>query len=163
MGHQRYHLELGADQPTPPSEPWPAAVSLRREEAPAPELCRLLYREVGEGYAWVDRSNWTDAQWAEYVAQPELTFWVLRAHDDPAGYFELKRDPDGQGVEIAYFGLRPGYVGRGLGSRLLAAAVREARALGPLRVWLHTCTKDHPHALPNYQARGFRVFRVEDI
>jgi len=22
-------------------------------------------------------------------------------------------------------------------------------------VWLHTCTLDSPHALPNYKARGF--------
>ena len=25
-------------------------------------------------------------------------------------------------------------------------------------MWLHTCTADHPHALPNYLARGFRPF-----
>lgn len=162
MGHQRFYLELDADPPAPAAEPWPDTFSLQRELAPAPDLCRLLYREVGEAYAWVDRSHWTDEQWAEYVAQPGLSVWVLRADDDPAGYFELKQEP-GASVEIAYFGLRPGYVGRGLGSRLLAAAVREARALGAARVWLHTCTKDHPHALPNYQARGFRVVRVEEI
>ncbi len=163
MGHQRCYLELRADQETPPADPWPDGFSLTREEAPAPALCRMLYRDVGEAYAWVDRSPWTDEEWAAYVAQPDLTFWVLRARDDPAGYFELKREADGHSVEIAYFGLRPAYVGRGLGSRLLAAAVREARALGASRVWLHTCTKDHPHALANYQARGFRVFKVEDI
>jgi ribosomal protein S18 acetylase RimI-like enzyme len=163
MGHQRFYLELGPDQETPPADPWPAGFSLIREAAPAPALCRMLYRDVGDAYAWVDRSDWTDEQWATYVAQPGLTFWVLRAHGDPAGYFELMRDADGHSVEIAYFGLRPGYVGRGLGSRLLAAAVREARALRASRVWLHTCTKDHPHALANYQARGFRVFKVEDI
>lgn len=162
MGHQRSYLELDADRPAPAAAPWPDTFALRREEAPSPDLCRLLYRDVGEAWAWVDRSNWTDEQWTEYVAQPGLSVWVLRAHDDPAGYFELKQERGGS-VEIAYFGLRPAYLGRGLGSRLLAAAVRESRALGVSRVWLHTCTKDHPHALPNYQARGFRVFRVEDI
>jgi hypothetical protein len=40
--------------------------------------------------------------------------------------------------------------------------VKQAREIGP-RVWLHTCTKDHPHALSNYQARGFQVFRTETI
>jgi hypothetical protein len=29
------------------------------------------------------------------------------------------------------------------------------------RVWLHTFTKDHPHALPNYHRRGFRTFKIE--
>jgi hypothetical protein len=31
-----------------------------------------------------------------------------------------------------------------------------------LRVWVHTNTLDHPRALRNYQARGFRIFRRED-
>jgi len=162
MGHQRFYLELDPNQETPRAGAWPEGCSLRREAAPSSALCRLLYRDVGEAYAWVDRSDWTDAQWTAHVAQPGLAFWVLWGHDEPAGYFELGQEPGGS-VEIAYFGLRPDYVGRGLGSRLLAAAVREARALGATRVWLHTCTKDHPHALSNYQARGFRVFRVEDI
>jgi len=26
---------------------------------------------------------------------------------------------------------------------------------GPKRVWLHTCTLDHPAALPNYQKARF--------
>jgi hypothetical protein len=35
------------------------------------------------------------------------------------------------------------------------------------RVWLHTCSLDHPAALANYQARGFRIFdtveRLEEV
>ena len=42
-----------------------------------------------------------------------------------------------------------------------ACAAREAWALGPNRVWLHTCTLDSPRALPNYKARGFEAFRTE--
>ena len=34
--------------------------------------------------------------------------------------------------------------------------------MGAQRVWVHTCSLDHPHALANYQARGFRIFRVEE-
>ena len=29
------------------------------------------------------------------------------------------------------------------------------------RVWLHTSTKDHPRALPNYHRRGLRTFKTE--
>ena len=29
------------------------------------------------------------------------------------------------------------------------------------RVWLHTQTSDHPHALSNYHGRGFRTFKTE--
>jgi hypothetical protein len=48
-----------------------------------------------------------------------------------------------------------------LGGSLLTHAVEEAWKLGAGRVWLHTCTLDSPHALPNYRARGFRDFRTE--
>ena len=64
-------------------------------------------------------------------------------------------------MEIAYFGLAPGAIGLGLGKHLLSCAVRDAWAAGPSRVWVHTCTLDHPHALPNYQTRGFTVYRTE--
>ncbi len=37
----------------------------------------------------------------------------------------------------------------------------DGSAEGARRVWLHTCTLDHPAALPNYVARGFRPFKTE--
>src|SRR5207249_5531870 len=64
-------------------------------------------------------------------------------------------------AEIAYFGIVVREFGRGFGKHLLSCAVRDAWALGPRRVWLHTCTLDHPNALPNYLARGFTPYRTE--
>ena len=69
---------------------------------------------------------------------------------------------DDDSVEVAYFGLVPEALGRGLGKHLLSCAVRDAWALGPARVWLHTCTLDHPNALPNYVARGFVPYKTEE-
>ncbi len=86
--------------------------------------------------------------------------WECLVVDASAGYFELERRDDGS-VEIAYFGLAEGFFGKGLGKAMLTRAAREAWALGPTRVWLHTCTLDSPHALPNYKARGFEAFRSE--
>ena len=77
-----------------------------------------------------------------------------------AGFFELKRHFD-DSVEIAYFGLLPGFLGRGLGKYMLTRAIEEAWALGATRVWVHTCTLDDPAALPNYRARGMTEFRRE--
>jgi len=164
MGHQRYYLELPLDQEVPVEGMWPDGYVLRCEQRPEPHLCRDLYLGVGRDFQWVDRADWTDHQWYTHMLHPRRRFFVLWAITEPAGYFELKRD-DGAGdeVEIAYFGLLPGFYGRGLGRRLLACAVQEARALGGRRVWLHTNTLDHPHAMANYQARGFRVFRVEEM
>ena len=76
------------------------------------------------------------------------------------GYFELKAHED-DSIEIAYFGLLPEFIGRGWGKYLLTRAVQSAWQLGPRRVWLHTCTLDHPAALPNYLKRGFRPVRQE--
>ena len=80
--------------------------------------------------------------------------------EETAGYFELRRCEDGS-LEIAYFGLVSKFIGRGLGKHLLTCATEQAWSDGANRVWLHTCTLDSPHALPNYRARGFRDFRTE--
>lgn len=121
---------------------------------------RFLYREVGRHYHWRDRLVWTDAQVRAYLDDPGITLHVLYVEGSPAGYFELRMEPD-RSVEIAYFGLLPEFIGRGLGKGLLSEAVRAAWARGAGRVWLHTCTLDDPAALPNYLKRGFKPFRKE--
>ncbi len=74
-----------------------------------------------------------------------------------AGYLELDAHPTGD-VEVAYFGLLPRFVGQGVGGHLLALGVGAAWETGAARVWAHTCSLDGPHALANYEARGFRIF-----
>jgi GNAT superfamily N-acetyltransferase len=88
-----------------------------------------------------------------------VAVFELLVADESAGYFELRRHPTD--VEIAYFGLVPRFIGQGLGGALLTRAAQEAWTIGASRVWLHTCTLDSPHALPNYLARGFREFKTE--
>ncbi|MFI5008095.1 MAG: GNAT family N-acetyltransferase [Solirubrobacterales bacterium] len=121
---------------------------------------RYLYVEVGRSYHWVDRLPWSDEQLRARLADPDVTLWLLRVKGSPAGYFELERHDDGS-VEIAYFGLLPEFLGRGLGKHLLTAAVEAAWSLAAARVWLHTCTLDDPAALPNYRKRGFQPYREE--
>jgi len=120
---------------------------------------RFLYAEVGKQFFWRDRLSWTDEQIVEYLKGP-VWLWVLYHAGAPAGYFELKRHADGS-VEIAYFGLMPHAIGKGLGKYLLSQAIDQAWALAPTRVWLHTCTLDHPAALPNYLKRGFHESGTE--
>ena len=124
------------------------------------DLFRSLYADVGRDYRWVDRLAWTDDEIRAYLADPAVSIWLLTVSGTLAGYFELRQDTDG-GVEIAYFGLLPGFTGRRLGAHLLTEAVDRAWSMGPRRVWLHTCTFDHPAALPNYLKRGFTVFKTE--
>src|SRR4029453_4453797 len=83
-----------------------------------------------------------------------------------AGMVGLELQSGGD-VEIVVFGLVPEFVGRGFGSHLLTVGARLAwEAEHPdgaptRRVWLHTSSRDHPSARPNYERRGFRAFRTE--
>jgi len=51
--------------------------------------------------------------------------------------------------------------GEGIGTRLLAAVQRRARALGCREIWLVT-TNDNMRALRFYQRRGMRIRRVHE-
>jgi GNAT superfamily N-acetyltransferase len=121
---------------------------------------RYLYQEVGKAYRWTDRLSWSDETIRNYLATPGVSVWLMSWEGEPAGYFELRTHEDGS-VEIAYFGLLPAFIGRGWGKFLLTRAVQSAWEVGTARVWLHTCTLDHPAALPNYLKRGFRPVREE--
>ena len=120
-------------------------------------LNRAMYLLVGEQWAWIDKLRWSDQEWERYAADEHLRTFVATWRGATAGYYELRRD-DTQAVEVAYFGLAPDFIGRGLGGALLTDALRRAWAWDAQRVWLHTCTLDHPSALKNYLARGMQVY-----
>jgi len=122
---------------------------------------RFLYQLVGQNWEWTDKLAWSNDQWREYVEQENLRTWVAYAKGTPAGYYELLQTCDGN-TEIACFGLAREFIGRGYGGFLLTHALRSAWAwTGTRRVWLHTCTLDHPGALGNYLARGMEIYREE--
>ena len=153
------HLEMTCPGDFVPAVSRGAEYRLVRAEIPCPELNRFLYTAVGWRWAWYGRLAWDYARWLRYVSGAVET-WVAYVSGTPAGYFELEAQADAN-VELAFFGLMPSFVGKGLGGALLSDAVRHAWEQGTRRVWVHTCDLDHPRALANYQARGFRVFKLE--
>jgi len=150
-----YHLELSS-----PSDLRPKAggdeLDVRRVEIPCPEFNWFLHQAVGAEFRWGGRNNWDRERWAAYVERPALETWVAYVAGTPAGYFELERQDDGS-VRIVCFGLRRQFFGRGWGGPLLTIACTQAWRLGANRVWLTTCSHDHPHALQNYLDRGFKL------
>lgn len=155
-----HHLEMTAASALRPVLPPIEGLELKQAKVPCPELNRFFYTAVGGDWYWIDRLGWTYEQWLHWVDRPELETWVAYLDGTPAGYFELEAQPGGA-VEVAYFGLLPRFVGRGLGGWLLTAALERGWQLGAKRVWLHTCSLDHPRALANYLARGLREFKEE--
>lgn len=137
-------------------------VTLARLPEPTPEQYRTCYRTIGERFHWRDRSDWTDAQILAHVSDPAIVLYIATRGSGLAGFYELRRVAEDDSVEIAYFGIVAAEFGSGFGKHLLSCAVRDAWALAPRRVWLHTCTLDHPHALPNYEARGFVPYKTEE-
>jgi GNAT superfamily N-acetyltransferase len=156
----RTYLEMGSPGELRAVETPSPAPKVERLVRCSVELFRSLYTEVGSGYRWTDRLGWSDQTISDYLQTPGVSIWLMSWENLPAGYFELVEHSD-DSVEIAYFGLLPNFIGRGWGKYLLTVAVESAWQLEPRRVWLHTCTLDHPAALPNYLKRGFRRVREE--
>ena len=157
-----HYLEMASPAELRPSPARPAGFEVERTSMPAPELNNLFYTAVGRNWYWTDRLAWTEEQWLAWVDRPELETWIGYLGERPAGFFELERRP-GDHVELAIFGLLPGFLGQGLGGALLTAAVERAWEMGASRVTVNTCSLDAPAALPSYQARGFRLVRTERV
>ena len=156
------YLEMTA-RPTPPPTPLPRGVraALLRARAPSVGFYRYLYDTIGAPWLWYERREMDDDALGAIVGDARVEIYVLYVDGVPAGYAELDRRAPPE-IELAYFGLMPDFIGRGLGSYLLRAAIDIAWSHEPSRLWVQTNTLDHPRALPLYQRLGFRpVKQVE--
>jgi GNAT superfamily N-acetyltransferase len=135
-------------------------VRVERMESVDLSFYRYLYQSVGEKWRWRDRLVMPASELRSILSSHNTHVYVLYVSGAPAGYVELNQDDSS--TEVAYFGLREEYHGRGLGKFLLSYGVQKAWELSTTRrVWLHTCNLDGPHALTNYKKRGFKVY-MED-
>lgn len=126
-----------------------------------PQFNRFLYEYVGGNWRWIDRLVWSVEQWRDFAAGDNLRTFVAYNQGSVAGYYELQRQA-GDNVEIVNLGLTPEFVGQGHGGPLLDSAIENAFAWNARRVWLHTCTNDHPNALNNYLKSGLKIFKTEE-
>jgi GNAT superfamily N-acetyltransferase len=137
------HLEM-TERPHP--KPLPES-PLRLVRWPAPDLAkyRTLFARVGTPWLWFSRAVMPDAAVRAIIGHPavELDF----------------RNP--ANCEIAYFGLVPELNGQGHGRWLMGETLARAWRKDVSRVWVHTCTLDHPSALGFYRAQGFVPFKRE--
>jgi len=150
-------LEMRARPNLPPVPASP--LRLVALERPSPDRYRALFRRVGEPWLWFSRLVMDEAALTAIVHAPDVA--IFAAVDEggrDAGMLELDfRTP--RECELSYFGLVPDLAGQGLGRWLMAEALTRAWAPGIERVWVHTCTLDHPAALSFYRRSGFTAIR----
>lgn len=120
-----------------------------------------LYAAVGADYQWLDWfEHPPEAALAKY-SHADRPIYVLMQDDVEQGFCVLDfTDPTG--ADLAYFGMLPHAVSKGLGKPFLSWAIHSLwdRATQP-RVTINTCTLDHPAALPLYQKMGFVPISTE--
>src|SRR5262245_15495716 len=156
-----YYLEMLA----PCSRPTPAprdGLSVLHARRPTVPYYRFLYKSVGQDYHWYSRGRLSDADLAATIQHPLNEVHVLHVEGTPAGFAELDRRKQDD-IELVQFGLMPEFIVQGLGRYFLQWTIDKAWSYKPRRFWLHTCTLDHPAALPNYQKAGFMIYKEEPI
>lgn len=141
-----------------PQRPWRTAprpgLTIVAARQPTVAFYRFLYERVGGPWYWLDRRRWSDEKLLAEIRSPGVELHVLYADGVPAGYCELDfRTP--HDVELRYFGVCQEFVGQKLGPYLLDWAINRVWQQPRDRFWLHTCTLDHPAALPMYRQAGF--------
>ncbi|MEO1470193.1 MAG: GNAT family N-acetyltransferase [Pseudomonadota bacterium] len=144
----------------PPAPVGPRLAILEAHGSPV-EWFLYLYRTVGGPWQWNDWLEASREAQEAFVGDPQVSIHTLMLDGWPGGFFMLDRRALGV-CDLAYFGLVPQAVGRGLGHWFLSTAVDAAwTAPGTVRVTVNTCTLDHPRALGLYQRVGFVPLRQE--
>ncbi len=152
------YLEM-RERPQQPLTNPPQGLTFRKVEVPALDWYRTLYRAVGQDWLWFRRLGMSDEELGRAIHHPNVDIYAL-AQDGQGdkGLLELDRGSESE-VEIAYFGLTTDLVGQGAGRYMMEQGLTAAWANNPRRVWVHTCTLDHPRALAFYIKAGFVPYK----
>jgi hypothetical protein len=156
-----YYLEMLAPSHRSVVAPRDGLTVIHRQSPTVPYY-RSLYNAVGKEFHWLSRRKMTDEALAAILADPRNELHVLHVDGTPAGFAELDRRQTDE-IELVQFGLISDFIGKGLGKWFLQWTIDKAWSYEPRRFWLHTCTLDHPAALPNYIKAGFVLFKQEAI
>lgn len=150
------YLEMRA--PVPQGPPASLVFEVRRVKKPSLDWYRELYRRVGEPWLWFSRLRMTDDELSSILHDPAVDVFALSFGGKDHGLLEFDRRqmPD---IELSFFGVTDQMVGKGAGRTLLAHALPLEWDYHPQRIWVHTCTSDHPSALAFYLKAGFVPYK----
>jgi GNAT superfamily N-acetyltransferase len=154
------HLEMTLRPAPRPALPGPW--TLRRVAKPSVDWYRELHLRVGLEWLWIDRIRMADAELTARIQSPDVEIYTLVNEGRDEGLLELDFR-DAGACEIVFFGVTAGLVGTGAGRWLMNRALELAWSRPLKRLWLNTCTFDHPSALAFYQRSGFHAFRRQIV
>jgi ribosomal protein S18 acetylase RimI-like enzyme len=127
------------------------------------ELNKFFYKQIGAEHYWRDRLIWSDKEWLNYAENKNLETHILKKKENLVGFYEQEYHSGSNEVELINMGILKEFRGLKLGSILLNHAIASASRKNPSRMWVHTCSLDHKHALQNYKSKGFEIFKEEEI
>ena len=144
--------------PNAPPAPTMSGFAVRRVSQPDLDWYRRLYRLIGEPWLWFSRLRLSDDELRAVIHDPAVDVFALSYAGGDHGLLESdrRRFPD---IELSFLGVTPALIGKGAGRALLAHSLPLAWEHKPQRVWLHTCTSDHPGALAFYVKAGFVPYK----
>mgnify|MGYP006143306961 CR=1 FL=1 len=160
---QRFFLELKKDKTLNQLITSPENVKIFLDTKKDININKFFYRQIGKEHFWRDRLLWTDKEWKEYINNKNLETGVMKINDNLAGFYEQEFHKNKNEIELIQMGILKEYQGKKLGSFLLKHIIKTAFNKGIERLWVHTCSLDHKHALNNYLSKGLSIFKEEEI
>jgi GNAT superfamily N-acetyltransferase len=149
-------LEMRERAPARPEVSWDYA--LEKLDGTDLHRYRRVFRRIGEAYLWSSRLTMGDDELDAIVRNPAVEVYVLRSAGEDAGILELDFRQAHE-CELTFFGVADRLVGSGAGRWLMNRAIECAWSNPIRRLWVHTCTLDHPGAVAFYMRSGFVPFK----
>ena len=156
------HLEMLPPYRLSPSFDMEPGYSFSHIENVAIADYRQIYNEIGMDWHWVNRRHMSDGDLSAIIHKPTTEVFFLKQNNRIIGFteFNLAPFPD---VEIVFVGLVSEFIGHGLGKAILSAGLDYLYSKNPQRIYIQTCSLDHPNAISMYQRFGFKAFSRQNV
>ncbi|MDC0426497.1 GNAT family N-acetyltransferase [Pelagibacteraceae bacterium] len=160
---QRFFLEVKKKQFVSKSRSTPEKTEVYLDKEKNIDINKFFYRQIGKDHFWRDRLLWSDKEWSKYVDNINLDTGVMKLGKELVGFYEQEFHKKKNEIELIQMGILKEFQGKKFGSFLLEHITQKAFDKNVERVWVHTCSLDHKHALNNYLSKGFKIFKEEEI
>ena len=160
---QRFFLELKNNKKPNQLVIFPKNVKILLDTEKNININKFFYRQVGKDHFWRDRLLWSDKEWSKYINNKSLETGIMKLDGELIGFYEQEFHTNKNEIELIQMGILKEHQGKKFGSFLLEHIIYEGFNKNVERIWVHTCSLDHKHALDNYLSKGFSIFKEESI